>query len=262
MRRIRLFSVVSGFVSLIFIAVYLAYTFIPPLWTKAESTAFTAQHKMGWTVEQLNIQGRSHITAGELKKAIDVQRGELILPIDLENLYERLMALPWIHHVIIQRKLPSILSIKIVERTPRALFQHQGSFTLVDEEGVVIEQVDPKTYATFIVLTGKDAPKNSPVLLRELKEFPIIEQRSTGAVFISERRWDLILDHNIRIKLPQENIKNAFNQLEKLIQDGKLSADDIKSLDLRQKDRIYFFLSDKALEKKKAKSKAGPLKVA
>ena len=74
-------------------------------------------------------------------------------------------------------------------------------------------------------------------------------------------RWDLILDHQIHVKLLEDHLPEAFAQLNKLIQDGKILSSDIKILDLRQKDRIYFFQTDKALERTKAKSKAGPLKI-
>src|SRR3546814_7790920 len=54
-------------------------------------------------------------------------------------------ALPIFQDARVSRRLPDTLVVDIVERTPAAIWQHNGRLSLIDKKGVVLE---PVTVAT------------------------------------------------------------------------------------------------------------------
>ena len=99
----------------------------------------------------------------------------------------------------------------------------------------------------LLVLTGEGAPKKASTLIDVLADFPDIAKKVTGAICISNRRWDILIDHKLRLKLSEFDMKGSLESFSKLAQEDK----EILGIDLRFKDRVYFQLSPEALERKK-----------
>ena len=55
-------------------------------------------------------------------------------------------------------------------------------------------------------------------------------------VRVGERRWDLVLDNNLRIMLPQTEFLSAFDRLMLMSQSGALFSDQL-SIDMRLVER-------------------------
>ena len=53
----------------------------------------------------------------------------------------RLLQFGWVKDARVSRRLPDMLVIDIVERTPSALWQNQGQLALIDDEEVVLDRV-------------------------------------------------------------------------------------------------------------------------
>ncbi len=56
------------------------------------------------------------------------------------------------------------------------------------------------------------------------------------------RRWNLILDDQVIVELPEEGWKEQLDELEHLLVDTGVLERDIKEIDLRAKDNIIFEL--------------------
>ena len=69
-----------------------------------------------------------------------------------------------------------------------------------------------------------------------------MEARLKAAERISDRRWNLILDGNVTVKLPEEGWANQIGELEHLIVDKGVLERDIESIDLRYPDSYIFRL--------------------
>src|SRR3546814_15153620 len=65
--------------------------------------------------------------------------------VDLQQIRERLLAQPWVADVSVSRRLPDTLAIRVVEREPMALWQHQGVVPLADSTRVALPPVDAHT---------------------------------------------------------------------------------------------------------------------
>ena len=87
-------------------------------------------------------------------------------------------------------------------------------------------------------------------LLDGFSDFPELRQKIKSAVFISGRRWDLIMKNNVRVKLPEKNIKPALTHLERLEKEHRLTDGRVATIDLRLPDRSFLYVQEAEDDKK------------
>ncbi|MDP7045264.1 MAG: cell division protein FtsQ/DivIB, partial [Alphaproteobacteria bacterium] len=75
------------------------------------------------------------------------------------------------------------------------------------------------------------------------------KKRVMAAIRMGRRRWDLQLDAGIRVRLPVENQKQAWETLRKLEQRHEILTRDVVAIDLRLPDMMVMQLSAEAMEK-------------
>ena len=119
-----------------------------------------------------------------------------------------------------------------------AIWQHDGTFVLVDGTGAEIGTQGLDRYTHLKVIVGKDAPLHAPDLLDILATAPPLRKRGRAAIWVSGRRWNLRLDDGIDIRLPEENAQAAWTRLATLERDRQLLNQDIIAVDLRIRDRL------------------------
>lgn len=165
---------------------------------------------------------------------------------DLENkndlfiLAKSLEIDPWIKNISIKRKLPDTLIINIEEYLPFAIWKTNKDIHLIDEEGKIISISDKEKskFLHLIVVAGEDSKNNIDSLFNMLSSNPTLFSRIKSAIFVGKRRWNLELDNGIIIKMPEKNIINAWDKLDKILSING-SEIGIKSIDLRNSDKIF-----------------------
>ncbi|PWR18052.1 cell division protein FtsQ/DivIB [Zavarzinia compransoris] len=207
-------------------------------------------HDRGFIVNSVTVSGRSVVKAGDVLAALDIQRGDDILTLDLGAARERLMSLSWVQAATIERRLPDTIHVTLVERRPMALWQTGGKMHLVDQNGIAIvgEGAQLALYAKLPLIVGDDAPKYAAELIDLLAREPAIGTRVQAAVRVSKRRWNLKLDNGVEIRLPEEGVAAAFDRLAALERTERLLSRDITVVDMRQPDRLVVRLSDGAVQ--------------
>lgn len=206
---------------------------------------------LGLRVEDVVVEGRSLTSQKEILKVLNVGRGNSIFSCSLPDAKKALEALPWVRSAAVQRRLPDTLYVRLSERRPIALWQNKGKLYLVDDQGKVLENISEYSPSGLLVLTGEGAPKKASTLIDVLTDFPAIAKKVTGAICISHRRWDILIDHKLRLKLSEFDMKGSLESFSKLAQAHKLENKEIVGIDLRFRDRVYFQLSPEAIERKK-----------
>ena len=66
-------------------------------------------------------------------------------------------------------------------------------------------------------------------------------------VYVGQRRWDVALDRNQRLMLPERDPVRALERIIGLDQAQDLLARDIEAVDMRLENRITLRLGDEAL---------------
>ena len=197
--------------------------------------------KLGFTVDEIVVQGRRRTSKQELMQAIAVSREDNIFEVDVYALQQRLEQLPWVRKAAVKKTfLPNVINITLQEKKVQSLWQISEKFHPIDEDGKVIE-ADYVPDKPLLLIVGAGAPENINSLLKIIQQDKGIYQRVKVANFISKRRWNLVLDDirdGITIKLPEEDVERAWKKLIKLNTTKGILKRKLTILDLRFKGKI------------------------
>ena len=168
--------------------------------------------------------------------------GTPILNYPLETARERLMQIPWIAQVTVERRLPGTLVIDLTEHDAFAIWQHQGRFVLIDRTGKPLPDVNVLNFKQLPLVVGEGAPQAAPALLDALAAQPAIQKRVTAMVRVGDRRWDLYLTNQVEVLLPQGHETAALTRLALLDAEDRLLERPLVAIDMRQADKLIIRL--------------------
>ncbi|MBR6411762.1 MAG: FtsQ-type POTRA domain-containing protein [Alphaproteobacteria bacterium] len=206
---------------------------------EAQESYVGLMEKMQLVLKKVKVKGHIRTELKDIHQVTNLSQSMPIFDVDLKEIHEKISALPWIKSVLIERQLPSSLVITVMEKTPIAMWQNNKKYMPLDEEGHPIP--DEKTkLSDLILVVGGDAPEHTVELLNTLKNYPLIRERVKSAVRVGNRRWNLRLDavDGLVVELPEKDVANALERLQKSIQEDKLFQKDITSVNLREGDRL------------------------
>ncbi len=195
----------------------------------------------GFRVEKIDITGLRRMDQMTVySQALD-QNSRAMPLVDLAGVRERLLKYPWIEDARVSRRLPSTLSIHIIERIPAAIWQNHGRLMLVDTKGVALEPVSREAMPDLPLLIGEGANAQEEARARLLDAAPRLKPLVKAATWIGNRRWDLVFDTGERLMLP-EGEKEAAKALATFAEDdrkGQLLGRGRTSFDLRVPGRMF-----------------------
>jgi cell division protein FtsQ len=180
--------------------------------SRLSNAALAASAAFGLSVQDVEVEGRVMTSADDVLRSLGVAQGMPILGASPEKARLRLESLPWVRSATVERHLPDTIFVRLTEHLDR--------------------------YANLLLVVGEDAPKHTQELIDILKTQPDLMKRVSSAVRVGERRWNLQLDNNIAIELPEENVADAWAHLAEIEKAHALLARDIQSVDLRLSDRV------------------------
>lgn len=194
--------------------------------------------RIGFKVDEILVVGRDQTAQKDLLAAVQLTRGAPILAFDLNAARKRVESLPWIKTAVIERMLPDTVLLSIRERKPMALWQHKGVFALIDSDGEVILRRGLEQFSDLLLVVGADAPDKTAELLRTLATEPQLMRMVKAAVRVGGRRWNLRLEGDIDVRLPELEAASAWARLAEYEKTHRLLERDVKVLDLRLPDRL------------------------
>ena len=215
---------------------------------------------LGLTVSDITVEGRETTDRETILAAVAAGPGTPILSVSPTHIREELEALPWVRTAVIERRLPSTLYVRLVERKPLALWQHGGKVDLVDREGSAIPAARLDRFAKLPLVVGEGAASHAAELLDMLASNPDLAARVTAAVRVGDRRWNLRIDNAIDVLLPSEWTAVAWSQLAQLERSSTVLKREVLTIDLRLPDRLVLRITPEPSKEtaisKKARSPA------
>ena len=194
----------------------------------------------GMTVQRIRTEGPRRSSADAIHAAVGVALGTPIFEVDLDAARERVQAVAWVESATVERHLPSTLHVRIVERTPVALWQRNQRLVMVDRTGAEIAGEAVHRFSHLPVIVGDGALDHMPTLLDAMASEPALSARVQAAIWIGGRRWTLRFDNGLEAKLPESEIGPAWARLVREVDDHSLLDEPIAVVDLRLPDRTIF----------------------
>lgn len=129
------------------------------------------------SVRSIEIDGLDRVPAASVHLAVDGELGRAMVLVDPDAVARRVVTVPLVHDVLVERRWPSTLLVHVNERVPvAAVPARSGGLRLVDADGV---EVDRATKATL--------PANLPVLDVDVDPSKAATLRAALAVLSSLR---------------------------------------------------------------------------
>ncbi len=206
----------------------------------------------GIVLEDIIISGREKAAKDDILAKLNLNRGDNLLKINIREMKQKLEELPWVKEANIRKSFfPNTITINIVENEVRAIWQINEKFYPLDADGNVIEAKYEIT-KPILLIVGADAPKNFKHLIETLKNTnEEYVNRIKVANYISKRRWNVIFDDihkGVTIKLPEENIEEAWKKLLKLDKSKGIFKRKLTIIDLRLPDKVVVKLRKESLD--------------
>ncbi len=194
--------------------------------------------RAGFAVGEVVVVGRERTPASDVRSALGATAGAPILAVDIRGARERIEALPWVREAEVERALPNLLVVRLVERETLAVWDRGADFAVIDGRGRPIAGADPKQHAHLPVIRGARAPEEAPAMLAMLRREPDIARRITGLSHVSGRRWNVHLDWRIEVRLPEEEAAAAWTRLAQIDRERRLLDGEVALIDMRFRDRM------------------------
>ena len=196
----------------------------------------------GLVVKEVIVEGRTKTNKTELLAALQISEGDSILPLNINKIRERINKLPWIKSVRVERHFPNKISLSLVERVPLARWQKNRQLSLIDMEGDIIPRVDLARFLHLPIIIGENAPKLAHQILKILSKEPHLFRRVRSVTLVSDRRWDVRLDNQIDVHLPEKNPQKAWAHLATVEHGHSILGSEVQGIDMRLQNQLIIKL--------------------
>lgn len=223
------------------------------------TAALSTTAALGLVVTDIEVEGRETTDTGTILKALDAYSGTPILAISPDRAKQQLEALPWVRTAAIERRLPNTLFVRLSERKPLAVWQHDGRQELIDRDGTPIPVADLSRFAKLPTVVGGDQARHGAgELLDMLAAEPDLAARVTAAVRVGDRRWNVRIDNAIDVMLPEQGAASAWSKLAALERKDRVLQREVATVDLRLPDRLVVRVNDPSAKEPPAAKKPHP----
>lgn len=203
----------------------------------------------GFGVYEIHITGNRRVPTSTVFAALGLKPGQSIFFIDLPGARARIMALDWIASAEVVRRYPDAITVTVVEKRPFALWQiPDNKVAVVERAGGVITTTGVENFSKLPKLVGVGAPEAAAELVDAVLGHRALSARTAAYERVSKRRWNLILNNGVVVKLPETGWPKELDTLEHLIVDNGILERDVTEIDLRSPQQYFFVL--KSGEKK------------
>jgi len=124
------------------------------------------------------------------------------------------------------------------ERSPFAVWQHQGKFVVIDRAVQTVANQDVAQFRNLPLVVGPGAPVAAAALLDALTERPSLSGRIVAGVRVGERRWNLRMNSGADVMLPEGHEIEALDRLIKLQQEHAVLDRPLVAIDMRLPDKL------------------------
>jgi cell division protein FtsQ len=199
-------------------------------------------------VSLARVEGASQDLAAAVRAKLALPLPMSSFDIDLDAARDRIEALDAVKKADLRVRSGGVLQVVITERVPVAVWRTEDGLTLVDETGHRVAGLLARAdRADLPLIAGEGADAATPEALELIDAAGPLTPRIRGLVRVGERRWDLVLDREQRVLLPETNPVQALERLLALDHAQDLMNRDILTVDLRSDHRPTLRLTPHAL---------------
>ncbi|MEM9054800.1 MAG: cell division protein FtsQ/DivIB [Pseudomonadota bacterium] len=202
----------------------------------------SVSRSIGLSVETVEVIGLEHVpaVARQIKTAAMIEPGENMFRADPHQIRRRVEDTRLVANVRVYRLWPDTVMIYADAAEPAALWNDGDRWSVVDSMGRLMPRALPADHTHLVRSIGSGGPEAVPVLEKVFALMPDLRSEVAYASRVTGRRWDLVLQSGVVLKLPSDEHIAAgiigFAEMEKA---GDLTRRPLAAIDLRVTGRVF-----------------------
>ena len=190
-----------------------------------------------YLLKNVKINKLNNIESLTVKNLFSDYLNNSIFLVPIKNISYKISLINWVDDVIIKNDFKNTINVTIIEKKPAGIYIGNNKL-LFDNNSKIIDfiSINNDNYSELIKFKGKNSLINANTLLDFIPKSLI--NSVSEAIFVGERRWDIILKNGLYLKLSENNITESFvnfNEIYKNISNDELK--NIESIDLRMQNK-------------------------
>ena len=200
-------------------------------------------------VNMMVVDGASDIVADGIRQILPLDFPISSFDLDLEAMREVVIALDPVKSARLYVRQGNVLQVDVVERVPVVLWRNEQGLQLLDNEGVLVGPAFLRAdWPELPLIVGDGANKYVTEALDLVAAAEPLSARLRGLVRMGERRWDVVLDRDQRILLPETDAVQALERVIAMDQAVDMLERDLLAVDLRLPSRPTLRMADGAMQ--------------
>lgn len=202
-------------------------------------------------VKVMAIDGASDLVAEQIRAAVPQQFPVSSFKLDLADMQAKISAIDAVKAADLRVRKGGVLQVDVVERKPALLWRGAEGLEMLDEGGVRVGPTASRLDRPDLpVIAGDGAEDAVPEALRLWSVSGPIKARLRGFERVGARRWDVVLDRDQRIMLPEEGAVQALERVIALAMAPQMDllSRDLTVVDLRLPRRPVIRMSEQATQ--------------
>lgn len=198
----------------------------------------SVENRPEFMVGLMAIDGASEPVANAIRGMLPVTLPASSFRIDLEALRATIAQIDAVASAELRIRKGGVLQVTVTERVPAVLWRRGATLEMLDATGHRVATLLERTARPDLpVIAGEGAEQSVPEALAVLSAARPIQARIRGLVRMGERRWDMVLDRDQRILLPEADPVSAIQRVIALDEAEDLLGRDLTVVDMRNGNR-------------------------
>jgi len=200
-------------------------------------------------VRFVSIDGAGDGLSDRIREILPVRFPVSAFDLDLGRIQAVIESLDDVASAEVHVRPGDILHIAVNERVPVAIWRVENALSLVDGEGWTVDSLSRRAdRADLPLVVGEGAGSAISEALEIVAAARPLETRLRGLVRVGERRWDVVLDRDQRIMLPEADAVVALERVIALDDARDLLGRDVVAVDMRNPRRPTARMRQEAVE--------------
>ena len=200
-------------------------------------------------VRLMAVEQASSNVARDIREILSIDFPVSSFDLDLDGLQEAVETLDAVAAASVRIRSGGVLEVEVEERIPAVIWRDQEALVLLDATGHLVAPLEARTARPDLPLVagaGADVVVEEAMALFDTVQ--PIRSRLRGFLRVGERRWDVVLDRDQRIMLPEVAAVTALKKAIQLDVAQDLLERDITVVDFRNPHRPVLRLGRTAIE--------------
>ena len=209
----------------------------------------SVEQRPEFMVKLMAIDGASPEVAAMIRATAPIEFPVSSFDLDLPGIRSAIQGLDAVARVDVRVRSGGVLQVDVVERVPAVVWRAPAGLELLDLEGRRVAGLASRMDQPDLpLIAGTGADKAVPEALAIVAAAEPVKERLRGLLRVGERRWDVVLDRDQRILLPETGAVEALEQVLALNDARDLLARNILVVDMRLPHRPTLRLAAFAVE--------------